>query len=562
MEPVMMEVSPEAGAGPPSRRAWILAGAVAAVVFLVFESVSAFVAVPLRELSSILAHGLLSAIGFPVTRLGTILSTPKATFDVVPACSGSTTLQVLLFLSIVWCGVHPRLTPGRRILAILLAIPIALLANAVRVSALVAVGHTIGGAPDDFLHGLTGLAAFALAMTGCFLLTQRLAASSRARGLSDPALRWGLAGLLIFLTLPFVAWCVGGWAGNSPLDRFGFVFPIAAAGIAAWRWMRTPADASSEKAGTICLGASLSGLLAASLIDVNIFKGFSLLMGFLSLSLAFKGRRFALSMIPVALLAYLGFPTVAYQIGVLTAWKLSSPPALIGAKVIVGALLVGALRTRFFHRAHEGFTGRAPRLLPLQVLLAALMAAIQTSLLLGAGSFVQESRLDMSYLQGAWVGSDREPPRSEVEYFGSSRIWSKRFTRDNETVDVLVTSTGGDRHRAHPPAYCVTGVGWDPVSSKTAEFRLGDGSRVSTTLLHLRKEGRDLSFCFWFTNGTESHATYAGMMLHDTLRRLGGRRAGWAVFRVMTTAGEASLAGFLSTFKAGLSPATGESGAR
>jgi hypothetical protein len=85
---------------------------------------------------------------------------------------------------------------------------------------------------------------------------------------------------------------------------------------------------------------------------------------------------------------------------------------------------------------------------------------------------------------------------------------------------------------------------------------------VSTTLLHLRKEGRDLSLCFWFTNGTESHATYAGLMLHDTLRRLGGRRAGWAVFRVMTTAGEASLAGFLSTFKAGLSPATGESGAR
>ena len=148
------------GAAPPTRRAWILAGAAAAGVFVVFDSVSAFVAVPLRELSSILAHGFLSAIGFPVTRSGTILSTPKATFDVVPACSGSTTLQVLLFLSIVWCGVHPRLTPARRILAIVVAIPLALAANALRVSALVAAGHTIGGPPDDFLHLLTGLAAF------------------------------------------------------------------------------------------------------------------------------------------------------------------------------------------------------------------------------------------------------------------------------------------------------------------------------------------------------------------------------------------------------------------
>ena len=131
-------------AGPPSRRAWILAGSVAAGVFLVFESLAAFVATPLRELSSFLAQLVLGVTGFPVTRNGTILSTPNATFDVVPACSGSTTLQVLLFVAIVWCGVHPRLTPARRGAAVLLAVPLAILANAIRVAALVAAGHILG----------------------------------------------------------------------------------------------------------------------------------------------------------------------------------------------------------------------------------------------------------------------------------------------------------------------------------------------------------------------------------------------------------------------------------
>ena len=71
-----------------------------------------------------------------------------------------------------------------------------------------------------------------------------------------------------------------------------------------------------------------------------------------------------------------------------------------------------------------------------------------------------------------------------------------------------------------------------------------------------------MSFCYWFTDGTESHATYAGMMLRDTLGRLGGKRSDWMVFRVMTTSGEAALTGFLSTFKPGLKRSGVESGAR
>ena len=85
----------------PSRR-WIWALTVAAAVFLLLESIDGFIAVPLRELSSILVQLFLGAFGFPITRAGTILSTPRMTFEVVPACSGSTTLRVLLFVCIVW----------------------------------------------------------------------------------------------------------------------------------------------------------------------------------------------------------------------------------------------------------------------------------------------------------------------------------------------------------------------------------------------------------------------------------------------------------------------------
>src|SRR5688572_12183169 len=487
MDPTAPAAAPPGSPPAPSRRAWILAGAVASVVFIVFESVSAFIAVPLREISSILAQGMLAAIGFPVTRTGTILSTPKATFDVVPACSGSTTMQVLLFLTIVWCGVHPRLAPSRRILAIALAVPLAVLTNALRVSALVGIGHTIGGPTNDFFHGLTGLIAFALALVGSFGLTQWLSTSTKRPTVADSTLKWILGALLFFLSIPFLSWCLEAWVGRS-LDRFGWIFVIAAVGFGGRRWLRAPSDSTWERAGTVGLGLSFLGLVASTLIDVNILRGYSLILSFLSLALALKGLRFAASMIPVALVAYLGFPTVSYQLGILTGWALKGFTGLLVLKAVLAAGLLGLTHARTFRASSAPESSAPGRLLPVQILMASILAAAQTYLFLAAGAAVQRIGLDMSYIQGSWVGGDLEPPRSELEYFGSDHIWSKRYQRGPTVVDVLVTSTGGDRHRAHPPAYCVTGAGWQPMTTSTADYRLGDGSSVPTTRMDLKKD--------------------------------------------------------------------------
>lgn len=537
----------------PSRRAWILAGATAAVVFLVFEAVGDFIAVPLREVSSALAQALLSVIGFPVTRHGTILSTPNATFDVVPACSGSTTLQVLLFFAILWCGIHPRLAPGRRVLAALLALPLAVLANALRVSALVAVGHSIGREPGDLVHYGFGIVAFALALLGLYFLTRGLASHARPGPADDRKLAWLLGALAAFLSLPFLGWCLEHWGGTA-LDRHGYLFFAPAVVLAAWRWRSSPADRTWESTGTVGLGLSLAALAAATLVDVNILKGLSLALAFLSLSMAFKGPRFAGSMIPVAMLAYLAFPSVSYQLGVLTAWKFRSLAAFLGMKAALGLPLALVSVLPFLRKPGLPGTAGPPRRLPVQVLMAALLAAFQTYYYVVASTSPVDMKVEMSYLQGAWVGVDRDPPEEEAEYFGRNRIWSRRFTRGGEFVDVLVSSTGGDRHRAHPPAYCLTGTGWVTDSEEFAEPRLGDGTRVPMTVLRMHHGDQRMKFCYWFTDGTRSHAGFSGMLLHDTLRRLGGRRADWLVFRVMTTSGDRALADFLSAFTTRLTP--------
>jgi EpsI family protein len=565
MEPAVQSTPDPAGAGmpepvgSPTRRAWMLAGAAAAVVFMALEFATPFLAVQLRELSSILAHVALQAIGFPVSRAGTILSTPRATFDVVPACSGSTTLQALLFFSILWCGVHPRLTPLRKAAGMLLAIPLAILANAVRVAALVALGHAAGGEPDEVLHVVTGLVAFALALAGCYLMTRLLAARGRPRVSRDRALPWILCSLLVYLSLPFLAWCLENWGGGS-LDRYGQFFVGAAAAVAVWKWRRAPEDASCETAGTLGLGLAFLGMLASMLVDVNLLRGLSLLLTFLSLALAWKGVRFAASMIPVSLLAYLGFPSVSYQLGTLTSWRFTDLSSFLILKSLVGLGLLAAHSSPGFRdrTSPRPVAGRRRPAAP--VLMAAVLAAIQTYSLGFSGEGREDLQLELSYLQGSWFGSKIDPPASESEYFGSDRIWSRMFVREGARVDVLVTSTGGDRHRAHPPAYCVSGNGWETVGTDVSERRLGDGGRIPVTRLRLRKEGDEMLFCYWFTNGTDSFASFSGMLFHDTLGRLGGRRPEWFVFRVMTVSGESALDAFFSEFRPALKPRARRSG--
>ena len=547
-----------------SYRRWIWPVTVAAAVFLLLESIDGFIAVPLRELSSVLVHLFLSAVGFPITRSGTILSTPKMIFEVVPACSGSTTLRVLLFVCIVWAGSHQGLTPLRKLAAAALALPLAILANVVRVSTLVVTGYLAGEPAGDFFHALTGVVAFILAMIGSYFVTERLAVAATPRPGGGRGRRVLFAALLLFLFVPFLTWCVGGWSNS--LDSLGFFFTVPAAAFGAWKAWRAPADASREREGTAAFGAALVLLLGATVMDVNILKGIAALGCLVALALATRGARFARVAAVLAAIAYLGFPTVSYQIQSLTVPLLGvgSFGTSFAVKAVVAAGLVALLRLPAlklsFAKATEGEPAPAaeaapvPRLLPVRLLLVAALAAFQGYYYGAAAGSELRMKLDMSYVLGDWVGRSHPVAEDEEQFFGKGNLWTRRYVHGPKVVDVIVTATGGDRHRAHPPAYCLTGSGWQVVSEATEHRTIGDGSSPLVTRMRLRKGEREMSFVYWFSNGADTYPTYGGMLLRDGLRRLGGRRTNWFLFRVMTDGGDAVLDEFLGTFRAKLQP--------
>jgi exosortase len=137
------------------------------------------IAFPLQLLASRTGEVVIAAAGIPVLREGNVLQLPTRALEVAEACSGIRSLVSLLMLAIV-LGYFTERRTGVRVLIVLAAIPIAILANAARVAGTALAAEWVSpAAAEGFFHTFSGWLMFVVAFAG-LLAFQRLAA--RAHG--------------------------------------------------------------------------------------------------------------------------------------------------------------------------------------------------------------------------------------------------------------------------------------------------------------------------------------------------------------------------------------------
>jgi exosortase len=124
---------------------------------------------PLQLLASRLATGVLSATGFRVVREGVILDVAGHRVSVVEACSGVRYLLSLAFIAVVFAylaDVKAPLKVWMRWALLAAALPIAIVANAVRVAISAAFPALDSGTP----HEAAGWAVFVICLLLIFLV--------------------------------------------------------------------------------------------------------------------------------------------------------------------------------------------------------------------------------------------------------------------------------------------------------------------------------------------------------------------------------------------------------
>jgi exosortase len=124
------------------------------------------IAFPLQLLASRLGEMTISASGVPVLREGNVLLLPGRTLEVAEACSGIRSLLSLLMLAIV-LGYFSERRIGPRVAIAVAAIPIAVIANAIRVAGTGLASYWISpAAAEGFFHSFSGWLMFVVALVG------------------------------------------------------------------------------------------------------------------------------------------------------------------------------------------------------------------------------------------------------------------------------------------------------------------------------------------------------------------------------------------------------------
>jgi exosortase len=115
---------------------------------------------PLQILASKLAAAALPLLGVPVLREGNIINLPAMSLEVADACSGIRSLFSLITLAVI-CGYTVRQRRGLSALLIMAAIPVAVLANALRIiGAGLLVQYWNANKAEGFFHTFSGWLVF------------------------------------------------------------------------------------------------------------------------------------------------------------------------------------------------------------------------------------------------------------------------------------------------------------------------------------------------------------------------------------------------------------------
>jgi exosortase B len=165
-----------------ARRLWFVWLFLAFTVPLPGSLVDALL-VPLKELVSAAVTQVLYHAGLPIARDGVVIYVGPYELFIADACSGLNQLVALTAVGVLY--VHVAAHPSRALNALLLAsiFPVAMVANLLRVTALVLATYYGGDALGRHLHDYMGYAEIAVAFGSFFLLDHvaRLALTPRGR---------------------------------------------------------------------------------------------------------------------------------------------------------------------------------------------------------------------------------------------------------------------------------------------------------------------------------------------------------------------------------------------
>ena len=135
------------------------------------STLAEFITFPLRMIVAVSSVGIAQGLGIDVIRDGSRIFDAENTYqyDVAPACSGIRSLIALLALTTIYGFVTFR-KAWKRILMVLIAAPLAVIGNVIRITSVIIAGEAFGKKAGLFVHDWFGFVTFLVAIVVVMLL--------------------------------------------------------------------------------------------------------------------------------------------------------------------------------------------------------------------------------------------------------------------------------------------------------------------------------------------------------------------------------------------------------
>jgi exosortase B len=146
---------------------------------------------PLKRWISYIVVELLHGMGYPIARAGVTITIAQYQLLVADACSGLNSMISLLALGTLFMYLMARRGVAHNVVMAATIVPIAFLANVVRVVILVLVTYHLGDeAGQGFLHGAAGIVLMLVALALFFAVDTLLVSLRKKSGLAFGAQWW------------------------------------------------------------------------------------------------------------------------------------------------------------------------------------------------------------------------------------------------------------------------------------------------------------------------------------------------------------------------------------
>ncbi len=130
--------------------------------------------IPLKTAVSYVAEVIMHALGYPVGRSGVILTVGQYQLLVADACAGLNSIFTLEALGLLYANLMGYTSKMRNVLLAILVLPIAFIANIIRVLILILVTYYLGDeAGQGFVHTFAGMVLFGVGLV-MMLVTDNL----------------------------------------------------------------------------------------------------------------------------------------------------------------------------------------------------------------------------------------------------------------------------------------------------------------------------------------------------------------------------------------------------